>query len=904
MLIHATLLRGYWLLLAALFLTIAPAWAQAPGAAPIKRWDKVFGGNGDDEAYLMQQTADGGYILAGSSASGISGDKTAAAYGGSFDYWLVKLDAQGNKQWDRTYGGSRNDVLISAQQTSDGGYILAGSSTSPASFDKSQPLVSSALGYYALDYWLVKVDAQGNKQWDRDFGATCTAWLRSVQQTADGGYIVGGYLGTVFCAPLAPGGPPSDQSGPSRGDDDYWVIKLDAQGTKQWDRTLGGSAGDRLYCVRQTTDGGYLLGGTSESAASGDKSANSLSSDYWVVKLNAQGIKQWDKAYGGSGPEDLRDLCLTSDGGYLLGGSSTSGVSGTKTQPQIGGTDFWVVKIDAQGTQQWDKTLGTTNAEGITCVRQTPDGSYLLGGNLYSNPGQVYYWSGHNDYYVIKLQPNGTQQWSGVYGGPDEERLTSLQQTSDGGYLLGGYTESAMSCDRTEPLRGGNDYWAIRLYPEGVVSQPPTRITGDTLLCNSGQTQLTAAPPATATAYRWNTGATTRAITVTQPGLYSVVATLCTGATSTGQQQVTTVAATAAISGDTLLCSGSTLTLRAVAPGATAYRWSTGATTPTIAVTQPGTYSLEATYGGACTATAQLLVRGATLRLSGSTTACATGGAVLTAVAPGAATYRWSTGATSSAITLAQAGTYSVVATFPGGCTLTASQVVGAPTVALSGDSLLCAGQSGQLTATSAGAVAYRWSTGATTPTIAVTQPGTYSVQVAFASACTASAQWRVRALPGLPPFVLGRDTTLCEGESLLLRAPVPGSSGVAYAYRWSDNSTASTLRVQQPGIYSLQLTGPCNQRTASLSVAFTPCVVIPNIVTPNGDAHNDRWVVQGLAPGSYSVEVYNRWGQRVYASPAYHNDWGEQAAPGTYYYLVRQPTLGRSYKGWLEVVR
>jgi hypothetical protein len=152
---------------------------------PLKEWDVQFGGSKKDELSALQQTTDGGYISGGNSLSGISGDKTQVSQGKS-DYWIVKTDATGAKEWDSRFGGSENDYLLSLQQTSDGGYILGGTSESGISGDKTQ--ASQGLS----DYWIVKTDANGVKQWDARFGGSNLDFCNSVRQTTDGGYIVGG----------------------------------------------------------------------------------------------------------------------------------------------------------------------------------------------------------------------------------------------------------------------------------------------------------------------------------------------------------------------------------------------------------------------------------------------------------------------------------------------------------------------------------------------------------------------------------------------------------------------------------------------------------------------------------------------------------------------------------------
>lgn len=314
---------------------------------------------------------------------------------------------------------------------------------------------------------------------------------------------------------------------------------------------------------------------------------------------------------------------------------------------------------------------------------------------------------------------------------------------------------------------------------------------------------------------------------------------------------------------------------------------------------------MTAAYGTGCAATARVVVRAPALLISGAAALCGAAGAstVLTATAPGATAFRWNTGATTASLTVAQTGTYSVVATFPSGCVLTATQAVIRPVATISGDSVLCPGRTGQLAAAlpGAGTATYSWNTGATTPTISVTQPGTYFVAVGYGTGCVSTVQLRVRAGLLAPAFSLGADTTVCEGQPLLLRAPALSRPGLTY--RWSDGSTGPTLLVKQAGTYALRLTGECDTRTVNRRVDFKPCFNIPNIITANEDNRNDLFSIQGLPLGTWTLEVYNRWGKKVFETAAYQNDWGRGVAVGQYFYLLRREGAA-SYKGWVEVMR
>ncbi|WP_197031862.1 gliding motility-associated C-terminal domain-containing protein [Hymenobacter swuensis] len=474
------------------------------------------------------------------------------------------------------------------------------------------------------------------------------------------------------------------------------------------------------------------------------------------------------------------------------------------------------------------------------------------------------------------------------------------------GGLIGNLVVGSTLLTATDPRSANNfnagDAVLLRLAHAGA--PPRTTVTGDSVLCGAGAVTLTATASSPALGYTWNTGATTASITVRQPGTYTVRTTFAGGLTSTSQYVVRLLTPTVAITGDTLLCPGTSLTLAATGtPGATAYRWNTGATTAALSVSQPGTYELTAWYGSGCTARVTRRVRAASLHIDAPALLC-DGAAHLTAVAPGATAFRWSTGTTSPTLAVTQAGTFTVTATFANGCTLTASRTVTAPVVHLSGDSIVCAGATTVLTAALPGATAYLWNTGATTSTLTVTHAGIYHVTVSYGGNCTTTAQRTVRAVETLPAFTLGADTTLCDQDSLVLRAPALGAGTGLVSYRWFDGSTAPNRAVRLPGRYTLTLTTGCETRTASRLVSGRSCVLIPNIITPNGDGLNDVFTVRGLSPGPWMLTVYNRWGVQVYHARDYRNDWGAGVPAGQYYYLLQHARQGAVYKGWIQAVQ
>jgi len=416
----------------------------------VKKWDKRFGGDDADNILSIQQTADGGFMLGGQSWSGNVGDKTQACWGLT-DYWIVKTDSLGNRQWDKDFGGVDFDWFYSIQQTSDHGYILGGFSSSGISGDKTQ--ATRGLG----DYWIVKVDSMGIKQWDKDFGGTDDDILYSVQQTSDGGYILGGN---------SLSGMGGDKSQGSRGLNDFWIVKTDSMGIKQWDVDFGGTDIDGIYSIQQTRDGGFIFGGFSNSGIGGDKTQNTWGVlDYWIVKTDSLGNKQWDKDFGGTEYDYLHSIQQTSDDGYILGGWTYSGIGGDKTAPLLGTTDFWIVKIDSSGIKQWDRGYGGTDWEDdFGNISQVAGGGYLIAGTSYSSisGNKTENNLGTEQTWVLKTDSFGNVIWDKTVlsMGHDEKGL--IIETRDGCYVIASMTSAGIGGEKTQTSRGANDYWILK----------------------------------------------------------------------------------------------------------------------------------------------------------------------------------------------------------------------------------------------------------------------------------------------------------------------------------------------------------------------------------------------------------------------------------------------------------
>ncbi|MEO5776114.1 MAG: T9SS type A sorting domain-containing protein [Flavobacterium sp.] len=412
--------------------------------APAIQWQKPLGGTNNEGAAAIQKTPDGGYVTAGSNTSN-NGDVTGNH--GGYDYWIVKLDAIGNIQWQKSLGGSGDDVADAIQTTADGGYIVTGYSNS------NDGDVSGNHGNQ--DCWVVKLDTTGNIQWQKSFGSSNGDAAFSIQLTSDGGYVMVGY------SSQNDGNVTGNHGGP-----DYWVVKLDAGGNMLWQKSLGGSADDVGQSVQTTSDGGYIVAGYS-SSNNGNVTGNHGTTDYWVVKLDASGNIQWQKSLGGSNTDYAQAIQTTSDGGYIVVGSSFSN-NGNVTGNHGGISDFWVVKLNATGTLLWQKSLGGSDADYAQSIQTTSDGGCVVAGYSYSNDGDIIGNHGSSDCWIIKLDITGTKQWQKPLGGSGEESANSIQNTSDGGYVITGFTNS--NDGDITGNHGGLDCWVVKLAPDALAT--------------------------------------------------------------------------------------------------------------------------------------------------------------------------------------------------------------------------------------------------------------------------------------------------------------------------------------------------------------------------------------------------------------------------------------------------
>lgn len=299
-------------------------WVVKLNAMGTVQWQKSLGGTYEEVGYSIIQTSDGGYAIAGTNNSN-DGDVTGNH--GFIDAWVIKLNSSGTLLWQKSYGGTEYDVIYSIRQTTDGGYILAGQTGS------NDGNVTGFHGFY--DAWILKLNPSGNLQWQKALGGTGQEIARDINLTNDGGYIIVGHTNSLD----------GNVVGPIHGDIDAWIIKINTSGVIQWQKSIGGNGMETVSSVQQTIDGGFIVGGTTNSN-NGDIIGNHINSDGWIFKLNNSGILLWQKYIGGDGVDLINSIQQTSDAGYIIAGMSNTATIGSAVNH--GNFDYLIAKLSPE----------------------------------------------------------------------------------------------------------------------------------------------------------------------------------------------------------------------------------------------------------------------------------------------------------------------------------------------------------------------------------------------------------------------------------------------------------------------------------------------------------------------------------------------------------------------------
>jgi len=419
--------------------------AQSPDIT----WQKCFGGSGNDYAMSVKPTGDNGFIIAGYTTSK-NGDVTGYHQPSAiYDFWVLKLDSAANVEWQKCLGGTSIEEAYSVQQAADGGYIIAGYTGS------TDGDVTDFHG--GLDFWLIKLSSAGELLWQKAVGHKSTdAMCMSMQLTRDGGYILAGYS--------------YPEPGNAYTGTDFWVVKLDSNRNIQWEKRMGGSQDDEAHAVDTTRDGGYIVAGFTRSN-NGDVTLNRGFEDYWIVKLDSAGNMTWQKTYGGSIEDMAFSVKETPEIDYVICGWSNSDDMDVPDNANVPYPQCWIVKLNSEGNFKWGKSYGGSKTENGNSIQLTPDGGYLISGKSYSNDGDLTENNGDADFWVIKLDTAGNIQWQKSIGGKGYDMAYAAEPINTGGYIIAGSTSSPeMPGYHSDSTGVTTDFFVVRLGVDPAVN--------------------------------------------------------------------------------------------------------------------------------------------------------------------------------------------------------------------------------------------------------------------------------------------------------------------------------------------------------------------------------------------------------------------------------------------------
>ncbi len=504
-------------------------------------WHRMVGGDRNDRLWNLIPTADGGMLAGGYSFSGISGQKTQANKGG-MDVWVIRLDADGNVLWDRTLGGTGRDELFSMLEMPDGTFMLGCHSNSGADGDKTEPSRGG------LDFWLIGLDANGYKLWDKTIGGNAEDQFHDLALLPSGHILASG--GTVSQRNTGEVGPDF-----ARGAKDYWILEFDpGSKTVVWNHRFGGTSDDFAYSLLVTTTGRIFLGGRSASQVAPPTAINNGKnapfyggeSDYWLLELDAQGLKMAEWSFGGTGLDDMYFVQENKRGEFCVGGVSDSGISGNKTTPSRGQYDYWVIGLDTLGNTKWQRTIGGGDIDALTKIDLLPNGAFVFGGHSQSSQGFEKSTNGFgvNDFWVVTTFCANTISI--------DTALLAAQPCSNDPVLLAVQAQQCNDCMITwnngatgntiEVPPGSSGTYIVSAIDEyGCVAydtlvldlpQPPSLDLGPPeVVLQPGNTLVLGQNPGNWT-YQWSTGATSASIVVGTAGTYTVTITDTNGCTA------------------------------------------------------------------------------------------------------------------------------------------------------------------------------------------------------------------------------------------------------------------------------------------------------------------------------------------------------------------------------------
>jgi gliding motility-associated-like protein len=780
-----------------------------------KIWEKTYGGDRWDQLHSAIKVQSGGYILTGETESGATGIKTSPLNGVG-DFWVVRIDDNGNLLWEKSYGGTDLEIGTRILQTPDGGFLVAGLS------------LSNIPGYnYGIsDYQLIKIDANGNLLWSKLYGGSGRDEVYDIIASSDGNYFLSGtsdspVSGNKISSPI--------------GAEDIWVIKVSPDGTKLWDKTYGTVAGDFRGRLLPLTDGNILIIEASINTGR-------------IRKIDINGNQMWVQTCSGNN-QDFFEVATqdVNSGNIYVAGTSKTDNFGCKTSSYVGGgwfSDIWIAVFDSAGNKIDDLDYGGNDADIPTDIDVVGGEVWItgwsdspLGGNKTTdNCGQTadgwiirlskkFYINNQTPGSICNNQNNIKVHFSTAFDFLPGNAFTVQLSDANGSFAspvnignMTGIKSDSITVVLPPGLLNSPNY-KLRIigtqpadttdtYPLWVHGPPVFNLGNDTLICENSFLTLNAGIQPTNSQYAWSNGSNSNSLIVNSAGLFWCdVQNSCGLARDSILVQMKQIPV-AIIGGDTSFCKGSTIILRSnLQLPDVSYLWSTGIIADTITIQNGGLYWLK-TYN--------------------------------------------SCGSTSDSLVAFENPE---------------------PLIHLDKNSVLCAGSTRVLDAGN-GYSNYLWNTGSTTSTISINTMGSYWVQVTDNHFCIAADTAVITDIMATPSRFLPADTSICSFSSFLIRPLLNFSS-----YQWNTGSISNSITAKQANSYWLVVKDKygCVGRD-SIIVSYKECpngFYMPTAFTPDDNGKND--FCRPLFFGNliqFQFTIYNRWGQKVFESNVVNNGW------------------------------
>jgi len=766
-------------------------WVVKTNSTGTIEWEKNYGGSSSESAKSVQNTPDGGYIVCGDA---FSGDGDVGGTAGAFDFWVLKLDATGNIQWNELYGGSGTDNVEWIEPTPDGGYVIAGNTLS------NDGDILNNKG--SQDGLVIKIDATGNIQWSKTYGGLLEDIIQDIHLTPDGGYIIAGSSYSF-----------DGDINSNNGSLDGIVAKLDANGDIQWLRNVGGTNMDWVNSVSTTSDNGYIITGVTQSN-NGDFIDNNGDRDAFILKMDADGNTEWSKLYGGSAEERGKSIIELTDGGYMMVGTAFS-TNGDLTENN-GLGDIWLLQIDVLGNIISQQVFGGTQTEIPEAITVINNGFALCGftesdnGDIPGNFGQGDFWAAAFTSSSAVLPTTSL--------GEDEFRCRGESVTLNATDTNCNDCTYLWNDDNTEPIRtillNANSTYSVTVTNEaGCTASDEINFEVSNLLilldfsnpsdCGAADGSINVLPFGGTGNYtfNWSNGQTSSTIQNLTAGFYEV--TLSDGECE-AIEPIPLIGAGAeppqfSLGEDQAICPLGILNLDTGLGSEFTYDWNTGADSPTINISEEGTYIVNVANEDGCISSDTIeidLLTAPEVILDDEIKTCAEN--ITVEVETENVNYQWSSGQTVAEATVAVPGNYGVTITNAQGCT--ASDVI----AVVEGDELeFSLGEDKRACesttiSTDQENVSYIWSTGSNTSSTEITTTGTYSLIITDASSCTGTDDIFVEIGEAID-LELGENIESCSVVSL-------ESDLENVTFDWSTGSNSNTTQANTTGWYYLDV--------------------------------------------------------------------------------------------------